>query len=797
MKTEIRFLGRAIRLTKAVSALVVGLCMAGCWGSETHFKAGMAVSLSTSTSPTLDQGMTITITATVTNDSQHQGVTWSVSPATGHGWLSNATPTSVTFNVPASVTANVSAAVTATAVADPTQSASISIQMMTPPVITDFDTPAGTVGTPYTGTVWGSGGVTPYTWSVASGALPDGLSLASSTSGTVTISGTPTKAGTFPFIVKITDADGDSATRTLRITISPAVAPLTITTTSPLPAGTAGTAYSQTLTATGGVTPYTWSLASGSSLPTGLNLSSSGNISGTPTAAVTGATFTVDVADSETPTPQSTSQQFSLTINQQVIAGTCSGAPTGHESLLNGHYALLVQGFEGSVNATPVAMVGSFFPDGTGKLSKEGELDLWEAPNNRHSLGISPSSTSSSNYTVGPDPTGSGDIGCAEFALSAGPDVVFHFSLGKPVSSVYTEGYIIKFDDTTGSGMRGSGILRIQNLSSFAFQSNYAFGLDGVDHLGGHYAMAGSFTMSGANMTNVFLDVNDAGTTSGGLSGGSGYISGITQSLGIGDMYLSVGSYSPHFVFCFVNPNEIFVMGIDSSTSTPPILSGRLLATGAPNSFSQASLSGNYVWHETGSLVGVAKVILGQVNVSNPDLSITMYWCCETTGTQSIQAAYSVDSTSGRTAVDSLANSPTLHEVMYLTTPTDGISAFVVNTDVGAGFGFFEASSGAPYTTAGLAGTWLVGTEDPSDNGEPNWAGVATVKTNGNIQGTVDASDAQGLHPGTPITYTLTISDPSGRGDVGANTVAITNGRKIFFFDASAVIRVFELATGP
>jgi len=73
-------------------------------------------------------------------------------------------------------------------------------------------------------------------------------------------------------------------------------APLTITTTS-LPNGTVGAPYSQTLAASGGTTPYTWSIASGT-LPAGLLLSSAGVISGTPTAA-SGPTFiTFQVSDS-------------------------------------------------------------------------------------------------------------------------------------------------------------------------------------------------------------------------------------------------------------------------------------------------------------------------------------------------------------------------------------------------------------------------------------------------------------------------------------------------------------------
>ena len=82
-------------------------------------------------------------------------------------------------------------------------------------------------------------------------------------------------------------------------------------TTSSLPSGTQNTAYSTTVTATGGTTPYTWSIPSGN-LPAGLTLgSSTGIVSGTPTG--TGANnFTVQVTDIQS---QTAAQGLSLTIN--------------------------------------------------------------------------------------------------------------------------------------------------------------------------------------------------------------------------------------------------------------------------------------------------------------------------------------------------------------------------------------------------------------------------------------------------------------------------------------------------
>ena len=87
-------------------------------------------------------------------------------------------------------------------------------------------------------------------------------------------------------------------------TLSPVI------TSTPLASGTAGTAYTQALTASGGIPPYTWSIVSGS-LPSGLSLDSSGVISGTANDIAT-ANFTLQVADSN---GMSSTTDTSLTMN--------------------------------------------------------------------------------------------------------------------------------------------------------------------------------------------------------------------------------------------------------------------------------------------------------------------------------------------------------------------------------------------------------------------------------------------------------------------------------------------------
>ncbi|MBQ9581879.1 MAG: putative Ig domain-containing protein, partial [Synergistaceae bacterium] len=158
------------------------------------------------------------------------------------------------------------------------------------PVITTSSLAGGTVKTAYKANLAASG-TTPLTWSRVSGTLPTGLSLNSSSG---VISGTPSKAGTFTFTVRATNAAGYS-NKAFSVTIKEAVVKPVITTSS-LAGGKVGTRYSASLAASG-TKPLTWSIASGS-LPTGLSLNrSTGAISGTPTKAGT-FTFTVRAANS-------------------------------------------------------------------------------------------------------------------------------------------------------------------------------------------------------------------------------------------------------------------------------------------------------------------------------------------------------------------------------------------------------------------------------------------------------------------------------------------------------------------
>ena len=287
----------------------------------------IGVTLSPSGSQGIDQAQTLSLTATVSNDSKSGGVTWAVA---GGGTLSNQTSTSATYNAPASVSSSFPATVTATSVSDTTKSASIRITVNPLPAISTQSLPQATAGVNYSATVSATGGTGPFTWTITSGTLPTGISLGSSNSQTVALSGMPIAASSGSITFKVADSVGNSATQALTLTVNPP-ATLVVTTTS-LANGVIGAAYSQTVTATGGVPAYHWSIISGT-LPAGLSLNTtSGTISGTPTATGT-SNFTIQVTDSEAPTAQTATANLSITVTNppplQITTTTLPDGTTG------------------------------------------------------------------------------------------------------------------------------------------------------------------------------------------------------------------------------------------------------------------------------------------------------------------------------------------------------------------------------------------------------------------------------------------------------------------------------------
>jgi hypothetical protein len=183
--------------------------------------------------------------------------------------------------------------------------------------ITTSSLPNATFGSAYSQTLQATGGSGTYSWSRTAGALPGGLTL--NPNGTIT--GAPTATGNFNFTVTVTDSANRTAQKALSISVT---APALSVATDSLPNAVVGTAYSQTLQATGGTGGYTWARTAGS-LPANLTLNPNGTISGTPTAAGA-STFTVTVTDNG---GRTANKQLTLTVDPGAPTVTTSSLPNG------------------------------------------------------------------------------------------------------------------------------------------------------------------------------------------------------------------------------------------------------------------------------------------------------------------------------------------------------------------------------------------------------------------------------------------------------------------------------------
>ena len=166
-------------------------------------------------------------------------------------------------------------------------------------------------GSNYHASVVAFGGTAPYTWSAPNG-VPPGFSIDPVTG--IISAATGATAGTYSFVLKITDSVGATKTGTYSLIV---IASLTISTAT-LPDSIVNAAYSITLAVTGGLAPIAWTTISGT-LPPGVTLSAqTGTLTGSATTA--GAyTFTVQATDAGTPA-QTTTHAYTVTITSPLIA---------------------------------------------------------------------------------------------------------------------------------------------------------------------------------------------------------------------------------------------------------------------------------------------------------------------------------------------------------------------------------------------------------------------------------------------------------------------------------------------
>ena len=214
--------------------------------------------------------------------------------------------------------------------------------------ITTTSLASGQATVAYSQTMTSTGGGTITNWSATG--LPIGLSLSTSgeLSGTPADGDAPSGPTNYTVMITATDADGQvpAVSQTYNLTISPA--PLQFVTTTLT--AVEGEGFSGSIVMDGGVSPYTLSLAAGSTMPTGLTFDN-GTISGTPTAATGTYTFTVDAADSQT-FPYENSETFTMAIAPGGTAPNTTISSTYDANIWDGYVEQASSGGFTSVSGT-------------------------------------------------------------------------------------------------------------------------------------------------------------------------------------------------------------------------------------------------------------------------------------------------------------------------------------------------------------------------------------------------------------------------------------------------------------
>jgi hypothetical protein len=692
--------------------------------------------------------------------------------------------------------------------------------------------PPATVGQPYSWLLRAYGGTSPYTWSQTSGGvMPPGITF----TATGNLVGTPITAGNYgPYVFTVTDsASHTAATPSLSLNVTAST--ITIGTTS-LPNGLVNTAYSATLSATGGAAPYTWTETSGGNLPPGLSLTgTSGTIAGTPTTAGSYGPYVFTATDAGNNT--ATTGNLTITIASS-IAAVCQ--PAGNEAALTSAnpYAFLLKGTDAAGN--PIDIAGSFTPNGTGGIAsavadyngftsgpQQLQVNLAASSYSFHTSGqgclylsfsgLAPAAavksaqlTISSEIKATPS-SHSRAIRKPETAAVPTANVQFAFFLSSFDGTIYHTGRIIEADNST-TGISASGSIHVQAPAAFtlsALQSNYAFGVDGWTASVSSVlrtAIAGTFSNSSGNLSSGYADMDLNGTPTGEMTGGYGTLNATidtTNGRGTGSYFLTTPNSKLTFDFAFyvLNGSDLFLISTDlvQGSSTTPLLAGRVLAS----SPTPPALNGYYLLASEGlqtlgiNIGNVAQIGTFNANTTGTIPTATIYsnYASTYASNQYPNSSYNIETASGRVSITGLTSFPPL---VYLTAGTasdDEIVGFLVGTDVQSSSGVVvgQTTSTPAYSAASITGNYASGTEEDIDGSNGAFLGGFDFSGGGAYTLT---SQVTGTVTNVPKLGSITVNaDGSGNLD-GGNFPLVTNGQVVFAIPDSGDPLLFVLIAG-
>ena len=774
----------------AISFLLAGVLLAliqftGCADKPATFNKVSI--LSPHGAQIIGQGQTVSIQVSVLNDSAAGGVTFG---PVGFGTLTQTSTTTATYTAPNPVTAETVVKIVITSVDFPNQSATLTVTVEPPPTITTTTLPTAPLNGSYSASVTATGGVPPLSWSITAGALPAGLSLGKSTTGTVQITGKATAAGSSTFTITVTDASAADPPASQQLTI--VVSSLAITTTSPLPSGTVGTLYDSPglqFTASGGTGNDTWTVATGSTLPAGLSLSSAGLLSGTPTAGGT-FTFGITATDSAVP-PAVVTSTFTLVISQ-----------AQQLTLLNGSYAFEFSGY--GANGF-VAFAGTFTANGMGGITG-GEMDY----NSQEGQPLNFTNLLGS-YTAGTD--GRGTLTFTNTTLPTAP--IFAFSVNSSGN-----GRFIEFDSST---TRGSGRIEpqtvtscvVNNTGTTSYTGDFAFGGSGfastfATNGAGPLAFAGRFTAippvaaaTPGSLSQGEMDTNTPGfVTIDDLSVSGSYNSGPDSTHCT--LALTSGSLdNPHYSVYPISSSDAFMIETDAVNNiTPYLTAGEMIQQIGQPFVTSGVLSGTMVGGLSGQLISggtfLPEVQVVQTSATSGTASFQVLQTDNQAGTvfgtngTAVTDAYTSDNL-GRVQ-GSIEFNSSFEPVFYLINTNQAFCVSIVQN--APTFGYFAPQSAGPFTAETIKSTSLIdGTSAPAVSADRDLSGFLSFDGISLVGGTQDQSTAS-ENSTVAETGSYVLTGTGGTDGSGTMTLSTPTGFTGYFFIVSPT-KVVMITTTP
>ncbi len=589
--------------------------------------------------------------------------------------------------------------------------------------------------------------------------------MGKSTTDTVNITGKATTAGASTFTVTVTDATGAANTS---VQYQIVVSSLALTTTSPLPPATVGVAYSEQFAATGGTSPYTFSVATGSSLPTGFTLTTDGLLASANPPTLGTFTFGISVTDMGTP-PAVITNTYTLVVN-----------PVQELTLLNGSYAF---SFSGYIASGFVATAGTFTADGAGNITP-GEADITTQQSNTLYKNITGS------YTAGQD--GRGTITFT--SITGSPTFAFAIDTGGS-----GHGRLIEFD-AAPIVTRGSGRLESQSVSTCVvtgtgtntYSGTFAFGGAGSASSlatggAGPVAFAGTFTAippispaTQGSLGSGEMDSNAPNNVQFGNGGNT--VSGVYQSgpdathctMGLSTFGLANLEYDVYPV----SFDEAFLIETDNNSQISPYVTiadmkqqfGQPFNTGSMNGAMAGGVSGQVL---AGSYVPYVSVMQVVPAGASFEFALTDNEAGLVSNLTPQNVTYTADQF-GRVDTGGLTVNGVFEPIFYLVSDNE---AFVVSM-LGGGpiSGHLDPQTLSSFTLASINGTLVEGTSAPAVSANQNFSGYLTFDgsvTPATINGVQDVSTSAANTPAEAVAGTYVLS-ATGVTD-GSGTVTLTS----------------------